>query len=179
MRNVGLDETQARIKIARKNIINLRYTDDTTLTAESEEVLKSLLMKVKEESEKVGLKLNIQKTKIMASSPIISWQIDGETVETVADFILGGSKITADGDCSHETKRCLHLGRKVMINLDSILKSRDIMLPTKVCLVKAMVFPVVMYGCESWTVKKAEPQRIDAFKLWCWRRLLRVPWTAS
>ena len=146
--------------------------------AESEEELKSLLMKVKEESEKVGLKLNIQKTKIMASSPITSWQIDRETVETVADFILGGSKITADGDCSHEIKRHVLLGRKVMTNLDSILKSRDITLPTKVHLVKAMVFPVVMYGCESWTIKKAECQRIDAFELWCWRRLLRVPWTA-
>ena len=144
--------------------------------AESEE-LKSLLMKEKEESEKVGLKLNIQKTKIMASSPITSWEIDGETVETVSDFICGGSKITADGDCSHEIKRCLLLGRKVMTNLDSILKSRDITLPTKVRLVKAMVFPVAMYGCESWTVKKAERQRIDVFELW-WRRLLRVPWTA-
>ena len=145
--------------------------------AESEE-LKSLLMKVKEESEKVGLKLNIQKTKIMASGPITSWQIDGETVETESDFIFLGSKITADGDCNHEIKRHLLLGRKVMTNLDSILKSRDITLSTKVCLVKAMVFPVVMYGCESWTVKKAEHQRTDAFKLWCWRRLLRVPWTA-
>ena len=145
--------------------------------AESEE-LKSLLMKVKEESEKVGLKLNIQKTKIMASGPIASWEIDGETVETVSDFILGGSKITADGECSHEIKRHLLLGRKVMTNLDSILKSRDIALSTKVCLVKAMVFPVVVYGCESWTVKKAERQRIDAFEVWCWRRLLRVPWTA-
>ena len=135
-------------------------------------------MKVKEESEKVGLKLNIQKTKIMASDPITSWEIDGETVETVADFILGGSKITADGDCSHETKRCLFLGRKVMTNQDSILKSRDITLPTKVRLVKAIVFPVVMYGCESWTVKKAECRRIDAFELWCWRRLLRFPWPA-
>ena len=145
--------------------------------AESEE-LKSLLMKVKEESEKVGLKFNIQKTKIMASCPITSWEIDGETVETVADFILGGSKVTADGDYSHEIKRFLLLGRKVMTNLDSIFKSRDITLPTKVCLVKAMVFPVVMCGCEIWTVKKAEHQRIDAFELWCWRRLLRVPWTA-
>ena len=135
-------------------------------------------MKVKEESEKFGLNLNTQKTKIMASGPITSWRIDGETVQTVADFILGGSKITADGDCSHEMKRCLHLGRKVMTNLDSILKSRDIILPTKVHLVKAMVFLVVRYGCESWTVKKAEHQRIDAFELWCWRRLLRVPWTA-
>ena len=146
--------------------------------AESEEELKSLLMKVKKESKKVGLKLNIQKTKIMASGPITSWEIGGETVETVSDFILGGSKITADGDCSHEVKRCLHLGRKVMTNLDSTLKNRDITLPTKVCLVKTMVFPVVMYGCESWTVKTAESQRIDAFELWCWRRLLRVPWTA-
>ena len=141
---------------------------------------KSLLMKVKEESEKVGLKLNIQKIKIMASGPITSWEIDGETVETVADFFFGGggSKITADGDCSHEIKRCLLLGRKVITNLDSILKSRDIILPTKVHLVKTMVFPVVMYGCESWTVKKAEHQRIDAFELWCWKRLLRIPWTA-
>ena len=141
--------------------------------AENEEELKSLLMKVKEESEKVGLKLNIQKTKIMASGPITSWEIDGEIVETASDFIFGGSKITADGDCSHEIKRCLLLGRKVMTNLDSILKSRDITLPTK-----AMVFPVVMYGCESWTVKKAEHRGIDAFELWCWRRLLRLPWTA-
>ena len=156
MRNAGLDETQAGIKIDRRNINNLRYADNTTLMAESEEELKSLLRKVKEESEKVGLKLNIQKTKIMASGPIISREIDGETVETVSDFILGGSKITADGDYSHEIKRCLLLGRKVMSNLDSILKSRDISLPTKVHLVKAMVFPVVMYGCESWTVKKAE-----------------------
>ena len=146
--------------------------------AESKEELKSLLMKVKEESEKVGLKLNIQKTKITASGPITSWQIDGETVETAIGFILGGSKMTADGDCSHESKRRLLLGRKVMTDIDSILKSRDITLPTKVCLVKAMVFPVVMYGCESWTVKKAEHGGIDAFELWCWRRLLRVPWTA-
>ena len=146
--------------------------------AESEEELKSLLMNMKEESEKVGLKLNIQKTKIMASGPVTSWQIDREIVETVADFILGGSKITADGGCSHEIKRHILLGGKVMTNLDSILKSRDITLPTKVCLVKATVFSVVMYGCESWTVKKAEHQRIDAFELWCWRRLLRVPWTA-
>ena len=145
--------------------------------AESEEELKSFLMKVKEESEKVGLKLNIQKIKIMASGPITSWQIDGETVETVAELILGGSKITADGDCSHKIKRCLLFGRKVMTNLDCILKSRDIALPTKVCF-KAMVFPVVMYGCESWTTRKAEHQRIDAFELWCWRRLLRVPWSA-
>ena len=162
MRNAGLEEAQAGIKIARRNINNVRYTDDTTLMAESEEDLKSLLMKVKEESEKVGLKLNIQKTKIMASGPFTSWQIDGETV---SDFILGGSKITADGDCSHEIKRLLLLGRKVMTNLDSILKSKDIILPTKVRLVKAMVFPVVMYGCESWTVKKAECRRIDAFEL--------------
>ena len=171
-------EAQARIKIARRNINNLRYADDTTLMAESEEELKSLLMKVKEESEKVGLKLNIQKTKIMASGPITSWQIDGERVETVSDFIFLGSKITVDSDCSHEIKGRLLLGRKVMTNLDSILKSRDVTLPTKVCLVKAMVFPVVMYGCESWTIKKAEHRRIDAFELWCWRRLLRVPWTA-
>ena len=174
MRNAGLDEAQAGIKIAGRNISNLRYADDTTLMAESEE-LKSLLMKVKEESEKVGLKLNIQKTKIMASGPINSWEIDGETVETVADFIFLGSKITADGDCSREIKR--HLQRKVMTNLDSILKSRDITLPTKVCLVKAMVFPGVMYECKSWT-KKAECRRIDAFELWCWRRLFSVPWTA-
>ena len=146
--------------------------------AESEEELKSLLMKVKEESGKVGLKLNIQKTKIMASGPITSWQIDGETVEKVADFIFWGSKITADGDCSHEVKRCLVLGRKAMTNLDSILKSRDITFPAKICLVKTMVFSVVMYRCESWTIKKAECRRIDAFELWCWRRLLRVPWTA-
>uniref|UniRef100_A0A8B9WBF5 RNA-directed DNA polymerase n=1 Tax=Bos mutus grunniens TaxID=30521 RepID=A0A8B9WBF5_BOSMU len=175
MKNAGLEEAQAGIRIAGRNINNLRYADDTTLMAESEEELKSLLMKVKEESEKVGLKLHIQKTKIMASGPITSWEIEGETV---SDFIFGGSKITADGDCSHEIKRRLLLGRKVMTNLDSIFKSRDITLPTKVCLVKAMVFPVVMYGCESWTVKKAKHQRIDAFELWCWRRLLRVPWTA-
>ena len=161
-----LDEAQAGIKIAGRNLSNLRYADDTTLMAESEE-LKSLLMKVKEESKKVGLKLNIQKTKIMASGPITSWEIDGETMETVSDLILGGSKVTADGDCSHEIKRRLLFGRKVMTNLDSIFKSRDITLPTKVCLVKAMVFPVVMYGCESWTVKKAERQRIDAFEVWC------------
>ena len=160
MRNTGLKETQAGIKIARRNINNLRYTDDITLMAESEEELKSLLMKAKEESEKVGLKLNIQKTKIMASGPITSWQIDGETVETVADFIFLGSKITADGDCSHEIKRCLLLGRKVMTNLGSILKSRDITLTAKVHLVKAMVFPVVMYGCESWTIKKADRQEL-------------------
>ena len=163
--------------MARRNINNLRYADDTTLMAESEEELKSLLMKVKE-SEKVGLKLNIQKTKIMASGPITSWEIAGETVETVSDFISWGSKITANGDCSHEIKKHLLLGRKVMTNLESILKSRNITLPTKVRLVKAMVFPVVMYGCERWAIKKAECGRIDAFELWCWRRLLRVPWTA-
>ena len=165
MRNAGLEEAQVGMKTAGRIINNLRYADDSTLMAESEEELKSLLMKVKEESGKVGLKFNIQKTKIMASGPITSWQIDGGTVETVADFILGGSKITADSDCSHEIKRCLLLGRKVMTNLDSILKSRDITLSTKVRLVKAMVFPVVMYGCESWTIKKAECQRIDPFEL--------------
>ena len=177
MRNAGLEEAQAGIKIARRNINNLRYADDTTLMAESEEELKSLFMKVKVESEKVGLKLNIQKTKIMASGPITSWQIDRETMEIVTDFIFGGSKITADGDCSHEIKRSLLLGRKTLTNLDSVLKSRDITLLTKVWIVKAMVFPVVMYGCESWTIKKAEHQRIDAFELCCWRRFLRVPWT--
>ena len=171
MRNAGLEEAQAGIKIAGRNINNFRYVDDTTLMAESEEELKSLLMKVKEESEKADLKVNIQKTKIMASGPITSWEIDGETVETVVDFNFLGSKITADGDC-------LLLGRKVMTNLESIFKTRDISLPTKVRLLKAKVFPVVMYGCESWTVKKAECQRIDAFEVWCWRRLLRVPWTA-
>uniref|UniRef100_A0A4W2C1Y7 RNA-directed DNA polymerase n=1 Tax=Bos indicus x Bos taurus TaxID=30522 RepID=A0A4W2C1Y7_BOBOX len=173
MRNDGLDEIQAGIKISRRNINNLRYADDTTLMTEIEEEVKSLLMKVKENNEKVGLKLNIQKTKIMASGPVTSWQIDGETV---SDFIFLGSKITADGDCSHEIKRRLLLGRKTMTNLDSILKSRDT-LSTKVHLVKAMVFPVVRYGCESWAIKKTELQRIDAFELWCWRRLLRVPWT--
>ena len=178
MRNPGLDEAQAGIRIAGRNINNLRYADDTTLMAESEEELKSLFMKVKEESEKAGLKLNIQKTKIMASGPITPWEIDGETGETVSAFILGGSQITSDGECSHEIKRRLLLGRKVMTNLESIFKSIDITLPTKVRLVKAMVFPVVMYGYESWTVKKAECLRIDAFELWCWRRLLRVPWTA-
>ena len=178
MRNAGLKEAQAGIHIAGRNINNLRYADDTTLMAESEEKLKSLLMKVKEESAKVGLKLNIQKTNIMVSGPITSWKIDRETVETVANFIFLGSKITADGDCSHEIKRHLLLGRKVMTNLDSILKSRDITLPAKVHVVKAMVFPVVIYGCESWTVKKAEHRRTDAFELWCWRRVLRVPWTA-
>ena len=177
IRNTGLEEAQAGIKFSGRNINNLRYADDTTLMAESEEELKSLLMKMKEESEKVGLKLNIQKTKIKPCGPITSWQKDGETVETVADFILLSSKIPADGDYSHEMKRCLLLGRKVMTNLDSILKSRDITLSTNICLIKAKVFPVVMYGCESWTIKKAECQRIDAFELWCWRRLLRVPWT--
>ena len=176
MRNAGLEETQAGIKIAGRNINNLIYADDTTLMAESEE-LKSLLMKVKIESEKVGLKLNIKKAKIMASGPITSWQVDGETWKQWLT-IFWGSKITADGDCSHEIKRCLLLGRKAMSNLDSIFKSKDITLPTKVHLVKAMVFPVVMYGCESWTVKKAERQRIDPFELWGWRRLLRVPWIA-
>ena len=171
-------KAQAGIKIAGENINNLRYADDTTLMAESEEELKSLLMKVKEEKEKVGLKFNIQKTKIMESSPITSWQRDGETVETVSDFIFLGSKITVDADCSHEIKRRLLLGRKAMTNLDRILRSRDISLSTKVRLVKPMVFPVVIYGCESWTIKKAERWRIDAFELWCWRRLLRIPWSA-
>ena len=165
MRNTGLEKTQAGINIARRNINNLRYADNTTPMSEREDELNSLLMKLKVESENVGLKLNIQKTKIMASDPITSWEIDGETVEMVADFIFLGSKITADDDCSHEIKRCLLLVRKVMTNLDSILKSRDITLPIKVRLVKAMVFPVVMYGCESWTVKKAEPRRTDAFEL--------------
>ena len=178
MRNAGLEEAQTGIKIAGRNINNLRYADDTTLMTESEEELENLLMKMKEESEKVGLKLNIQKTKILASGPITSWQIDGETVETVADYFFG-LQITADGDCSHEIKRRLLLGRKVMTNLDSILKARDITLSTKICLVKAMVFPVVMYACESWSIKKAECQRTDAFELWCWRRLLRVHWTAK
>ena len=177
MRNAGLDEAQAGIKIARRNIKNLRYADDTTFMAESEEELKSLLMRAKEESEKTGLKLNIQKMKIVTSNPITSRQIDGETIETVRVFIFFGSKIATDGDYSHEIKRHLFLGRKVMTNLDSILKSRDITLPTKVCVVKAMVFPVVVYGCESCTIKKSESQRIDAFELWCWRRLLRVPCT--
>ena len=174
MRNAGLEEAQAGIKIARRNINNLRYADDTTLMAESKEELKSLLTKVKEESEKAGLKLNIQKTKILPSSPIASWQIDGETMETVRDFISLGSKITADGDCSHEIKGHLLLGRKAVTSLDGILKSRDITLPTKVRLVKAIVFLVVTYGCGNLTVKKAEHQRIDAFELWFWRRLLRV-----
>ena len=177
MRNAGLEEAQAGIKTAGRNINNFRYEDDTTFSVESEEV-KRLLMKVKEESEKVGLKLNIQKTKIMTSGPITSWEIDGETVETVSDFSFLGSKITLDSDCSHEIKRHLPLGRKGMTNLDSILKSRDITLPTKVHLVKTMVFPVVMYGCESWAIKYAERQRIEAFELWSWRRLLRAPWTA-
>ena len=180
MQNTGLDEAQTGIKIAGRNINNLRYADDPILMAKSEEELKSLLMQVKEESGKVGLKLNIQKTKIMASCPITSWQIDGETMEIVRYFIFFASKITADGDCSHEIKRCLLLGKKVITNLDSILKSRDITLPTKVHLVIAMVLPVIMYGCLSWTIKKAERQRIDAFELWYWRfsLLLKVPWTA-
>ena len=176
MRNAGLEEAQAGIKITGRNINNLRYADDTTLMAESEEELKSLLMKVKAESEKVGLKLNIQKTKIMASGLITSWEVDGETVEAVSDFIFLSSKISVDGDCSHVNKRCLLLGKKVITNLDSIFKSRDITLPTKVHLVKAMVFPVVMYGCESWTINKSEHRRIE---LCCWRRLLRVTWTAK
>ena len=178
MRNAGLEETQAGIKIAGRNINNLRYTDDTTLMAEGKEKLKRLLMKVKVESEKAGLKLNIQKMKIMACGPITSQLIDGETMETVRDFILGGSKITADGHCSHEITRCLLLRRKVMTNLDSIFKSRDITLPTKVHLVKAMAFPVVMCGCVSWAIEKAEYQRMGAFEMWRWRRLLRVLWTA-
>ena len=177
MWNAGLDEAQAGIKMARRNSNNLKYAKDTTLMAESEEELKRLLMKVKEESEKAGLKLNIQKTKITAPSPITSWQIDGETMETVTDFIFLGSRITTDGDCSHEIKRHLPW-RKAVANLDSILKSRDITLPTKIHIVKAMVFPVVMYGYESWTIKKAEHRKIDAFELWCGRRLLRVPWTS-
>ena len=179
MQNARREEVQAGIKMARRNINKLSDADDTTFMAESEEKLKSLLMRVKEESDKADMKLSIQKTKIMASGSIISWEIDGETMETVTDFISGGSKITADGDCSHEIKRCLLLRRKAMTNLDSILRSRDITSPTKVCPVKAVVFPVVMYGCESWTIKKAEHQRIDAFELWCWKRLLRVPWTAK
>ena len=175
MRNAGVEEAQAGIKIAERNLNNLSYADDTTLTAESEGELKSLLMKVKEESEKVGLKVNIQKTKIMASGPITSWQIDVETMETVREFIFLCSKITANGDCSHEIKRHLLFGRKVMTNLDCILKSRDITLSTKVHLVKALVFPVVMYGCDNWSIKQGECQRTDAFELWCWGRLLRVP----
>ena len=177
MRNTGLDEAQAGIKISGRNINNLRYADDTTLMAESKE-LKSLLMKVKEESEKVDLKLNIQKTKIMASGPITSLQLNGETVETAADFIFSGSKITADGDCSHEIKIHLLLGRKVITNLDSILKSRDITLPKMVCPVKVLVFPVVNYGCKICTIKKTGLQTTNAFELWCWGRLLKVPWTA-
>ena len=178
MRNAGLEETQAGIKIARRNISNLRYADDTTRMAESEEELKSLLMKVKEESEKGGLKLNIQKTKIMASGPITSWEIDGETVETVSDFIFLDSKITADGDCSHEIKRRLLLGRKVMTNQIAYSKAETLLCQLMSIKSKILVFPVVMYECESWTVKKAESQIIDAFELWFWRRLLRVPWTA-
>ena len=178
MRNVGLDELQAGIKIGGRRINNLRYADDTILMAESEQELKSLFMRVKEESQRAGLKLNIKKTKIMASGPIAAWQIEGEKVEVVTDLLFLGSKITVDGDCSHEIRRQLLLGRKATTNLDSVLKSRDITLPTKVCIVKAVVFPVVMYSCESWTVKKAKHQRTDAFELWCWRRLLRVPWTA-
>ena len=178
MRNAGLEEAQVGIKITRRNINSLRYADDTTLMAESEEELKSLLMKVKEESEKVGLKLNIQKTKIMASAPTTLWQIDGEAVDTVADFAVLGSKVTADGNCSHEIKTCSLLGRKVMTNLDSILRSSDITLSTKVHLVKAMVSPIVMYGCESCTIMKSEHGRINTFELWCWRRLLKVPCTA-
>ena len=175
MQSAGLDESQAGIKIAGRNISNLKYTDETTLMAESEEELESLLMTVKEESEKAGLEFNIQKMKIMTSGPITAWQIDEGIMKKVTDFIFLNSKITADGDCSHEIKRHYILGRKSVTNLDSILKSRDITLPTKVHLVKAMVFPVVMYGCEIWTIKKAEHQRIDAFELWCWRRLLRIP----
>ena len=175
MIKAGLEEAQAGIKMARRNINDLRYADDTTLRAESEEELMGLLMKVKEESEKVGLKLNIQKTKTMASSPVTSWEIDGEIVETVSDFIFLDSKITADGNCSHEIKRRLLFGRKVTTNLDSILKSRDIKLPSKVRLVKAMVFPVVLFGCDSWTIWKSVIRRIDTFELWCWRRLLSVP----
>ena len=173
MRNSGLDEAQAGIKTARRNINNFRYADDATLKGHSKEELKSLLKKMKEDSEKVGLKLNIQKT-IVASGPITSWQIDGETMETVRHFILVGSKITTDGDCSHEINRGLLLRRKAMTNIDTIFKSRDITLPTKTCLVKAMVFPVVMYGCESWTIKKAEHRRIDPFELWFGRRLLSL-----
>ena len=178
MRHAGLEETQAGIKIAGRNSNNLRYADDTTVMAESKEELQSLLMKLKVESEKDGLKLNIQKMKIMAVDLITWWEIHGETVEAVSDFIFWGSKITADDDCSHEIKRCLLLGRKVITNPYSLFKSRDITLPTKVRLVKATVFPVVMYACEIWTVKKAECRRIDALKLWCWKRCLRVPWIA-
>ena len=179
MWNAGLDEAQAGIKITGRNINNLRHTDDTTLMAESEEELKASWWKWKRSVKKLVrcFELNIKKMKILASGPVTSWQVDGETMETVTDFIFLGSKITADGDYSHETERRLLLGRKAMANLDNVLKSRGITLPTKVHLVKAMVFPVVMYGPESWTIKKAERQRIDAFELWCWRRLLRVPWT--
>ena len=178
MQNAWLDEAQARIKISGRNINNLRYAGNTTFMAKSKEELKSLLMEVKEESEKAGLKLNIQKTKIMASGPITSWRIDGETMEIVTAFIFLDSKMTVDGDCSHKIKRCFVLGREALTNLDGILKSRDITLPTNVCIVNAMVFPVVMYECEGWTIKKAEHWRIDAFELWYWRRLLRVPQTA-
>ena len=178
MQNAGLDKLQAWIKISRRNINNLRYAGETTLMAESKEELKSLLMKVKNESEKADLKLSIQKAKIMASGPITSWQIDGETMETVTDFIFLGSKIIADGDCSHKIKRSLLLGRKALTNLDCALKSRDINLPTKVHIVKTMVFPIVMHECESWTIKKAGHQKTDGFELWCWRRLLRVHWAA-
>ena len=179
MRNARLDEAQAGIKIARRNINHLRYTDDATLMPEIEEELKSLLMRVKEESEKPGLKLNIQKTKIMVSGPITSSQVEREKVETVTHFLFLGSRITVDDDCSHEIRRCLLHGRKGMTNLDSVLNSKAIALPTKVCIEKAMSFPVVMYGCESWTVKKADHKRIDAFELWCWRRLLRDPWATQ
>ena len=178
IRNAGLDETQTGVKIAERNINNLRHADDTTLMAESKEELKSLLMKVKEESEKPGLKLSIEEMKIMASGPITSWQIGGETVETMTDFIWGDSKMTAGGDYSHKIKTHLLLGRNVMANLDRLLKSRDITLPTKVHLVKVMVFPVVVHGCECWTIRKPKHQRIDVFELWYWRRLLRVSWTS-
>ena len=178
MQNAGLDEAQAGMKIARRNISNLRYADDNTLMVEDEEELKSLLMKVKEKSEKVVLKLNTQKTKIMASGPIISRQVNGETMGTVRDFILGGSKITADGDCSHEIKGHLIFERKAMTNLDSILKNRNATLLTKIHIVKGITFPVVMYGCEHWTIKEAEHRRINDFELWHWKRLFRVPWTA-
>ena len=178
MRNTGLDELQAGIKIGGKNINNLRHADDTTLMEESEEEVKSLFMRVKVERERASLRLNTKKTKIMASGPITSWQIEREKVKAVTDFLFLGSKVTTDGDCSHEIRRQLLLGRKAMTNPDSVLKSRDNTLLTKVCIVKAMVFPVVMYGCESWTIKKAEHQRIDAFQLWCWRKLLKVPWTS-
>ena len=176
MRNSRLDELGTGIKIGEKNINNLKYADDTNLMAESEEELNSLLIRVKEVSERAGLKLNIKNTKMMASSPITAWQIEGEKLEAVTDFLFLGSKITADGDCSHEI-RCLLFGRTTMTNLDGVLKSRTITLPTKVHIVKAMVFPVITHGCESWTIKKAEYQPIDAFELWCWRRLLKVPWT--